>query len=69
MDSSKEQSALEIVKRLVEKGYQALYAGGYVRDMLLGTGGAGDIDIATNATPTTVASLFPQVIGVASISA
>jgi poly(A) polymerase len=32
--------------------------------MLLGTGGAGDIDIATNATPTTVASLFPQVIGV-----
>ena len=64
MEPKKEQLALEIVKHLTENGYQALFAGGYVRDMLLGQGEKGDIDIATNATPTAVATLFPHVIAV-----
>jgi putative nucleotidyltransferase with HDIG domain len=64
MPSEKEQAALEIVKHLTENGFKALYAGGYVRDMLLAGAETGDIDIATNARPTEIASLFPQVIGV-----
>jgi poly(A) polymerase len=64
MMSAKEQAALEIVKRLTDKGYKALYAGGYVRDMLMTGAKTGDIDIATNARPTEIASFFPQVIGV-----
>jgi putative nucleotidyltransferase with HDIG domain len=64
MPSEKEQAAFEIVKRLMENGYKALYAGGYVRDMLMAGPDTGDIDIATNARPTEIASLFPQVIGV-----
>ncbi len=64
MPSVKEQAALEIVERLVKNGFQALYAGGYVRDMLMGGSGTGDIDIATNATPSEIALLFSQVIGV-----
>jgi poly(A) polymerase len=64
MTSEKEQAALSIVRRLTENGYQALYAGGFVRDTLLGAPEKGDIDIATNATPETIAEIFPQVIGV-----
>jgi tRNA nucleotidyltransferase/poly(A) polymerase len=64
MPSEKEQAAFEIVKRLTEKGFRALYAGGYVRDKLMGTAETGDIDVATSARPTEIASLFPQVIGV-----
>lgn len=64
MQLKKEQAALAVVRHLANNGYQALYAGGYVRDMILSPGSSGDIDIATNATPETVASLFEQVIGV-----
>ena len=64
MPSAKEQAAFEIVKRLSDKGYTALYAGGYVRDFLMGCTEPGDIDIATSARPTEIAALFPQVIGV-----
>ena len=64
MSSEKEAAAMEIVKRLTKSGYQALYAGGFVRDTLLGLPEKGDIDIATNATPETIAEIFPHVIGV-----
>jgi tRNA nucleotidyltransferase/poly(A) polymerase len=64
MSLEKEQAALDIVKRLTRGGYQALYAGGFVRDTLLGLPEKGDIDIATNATPETISGLFPQVVGV-----
>ena len=64
MTSEKEKAALEIVKHLAESGYQALYAGGFVRDMLLNLDEKGDIDIATDATPEIIAGLFPQVIRV-----
>jgi poly(A) polymerase len=60
----REQAALRIVERLRNKGFQALYAGGYVRDMLLGMENPGDIDIATDATPAAIARLFRQVLSV-----
>ena len=57
-------AALSIISHLVHNGYTALFAGGYVRDMLLGTPDKGDIDIVTNATPQTVSGLFAHTIGV-----
>ena len=62
--TQKENAALGIVKRLRDKGFSALYAGGYVRDTVLGLADRGDIDIATSATPQQVSGLFSSVIGV-----
>lgn len=50
-------AALKIVTRLHEAGYQALLAGGCVRDALLGRS-IKDIDIATSARPDVVEALF-----------
>ena len=47
----------EIVKRIVEKGYEAYIVGGYVRDYLLGLTST-DIDICTNASIDTINKLF-----------
>jgi poly(A) polymerase len=55
--------ALKIVKKLREYGYEALFCGGYVRDMLLELPSA-DIDIATNALPDMVESLFDKTLSV-----
>jgi poly(A) polymerase len=49
--------ALRVLYRLNEAGYQAFLVGGAVRDLLLG-GHPKDFDIATNATPEEVRSLF-----------
>ena len=49
--------ALRVLYRLNEAGYQAFLVGGAVRDLLLG-GHPKDFDIATNATPEQVRSLF-----------
>jgi putative nucleotidyltransferase with HDIG domain len=57
-------AALEIVDRLVNKGYTSLFAGGYVRDMLLGNGEQGDIDIVTDAAPEEVTRLFANTVAV-----
>lgn len=62
--SDKRSLAVGIVKRLTDNGYRALFAGGWVRDMLLGMTTDGDIDIATNATPTTIEALFDRTVGV-----
>jgi tRNA nucleotidyltransferase/poly(A) polymerase len=64
MKTDKEKAAFEIVKRLTEAGFSALYAGGFVRDMVLNLPEKGDIDIATSATPQQIGGLFPGVIGV-----
>lgn len=57
-------NALTIVRTLTQAGYQAVYAGGCIRDALRGAP-VKDIDIATSATPDQVAALFPaQSIGV-----
>ncbi len=50
-----------IIKRLNEHGYEAYIVGGFVRDYLLNQKN-GDIDIATNALPETVKSIFPKTI-------
>ena len=48
-----------IVDRLRAAGYQAYFAGGCVRDMLLGHDPA-DFDVATSARPDTVLAMFPR---------
>lgn len=52
-----------IYHRLVSKGYCAFLAGGCVRDALLGVV-AHDLDIATNATPDQIESLFEKTVNV-----
>lgn len=49
--------AKEILKKLIEKGYEAYIVGGYVRDKLLGLE-AYDIDITTSATPDEIKEIF-----------
>lgn len=57
----------ETAKRLVERlrggGHEAFFAGGCVRDRLLGKV-AHDIDIATDARPERVQELFPRTVAV-----
>ena len=48
-----------VVRRLTESGYQAVYAGGCVRDALLNRPYP-DVDIATSATPDQVQAIFPK---------
>lgn len=52
---------LDVVGCLRENGYEALAAGGCVRDMLLGKK-PNDYDVATNATPQTVTKLFKRTL-------
>lgn len=58
-----ESIARSIVTRLVRAGHVALYAGGCVRDQLLGRA-FHDIDIATSATPEQVQELFSHTVAV-----
>ena len=51
--------AVEVVRRLREAGHEALWAGGCVRDELLGLG-PDDYDVATAARPDDVKRLFPR---------
>jgi poly(A) polymerase len=54
----KRQTALAIVERLRTAGYQAYWAGGCVRDLVMGREPK-DYDVATDAVPGEVARLFP----------
>lgn len=45
-----ESTAIKILQRLQDEGYEALFAGGCVRDRLLGKEPT-DFDIATSAHP------------------
>jgi poly(A) polymerase len=54
---STHDAALAVVRRLREHGHNALWAGGCVRDMLLGHEPS-DIDVATDAPPDRIAGLF-----------
>ncbi len=42
--------ATQVVRKLVDSGYVAYFAGGWVRDYVMGHP-SDDIDIATNAPP------------------
>ena len=57
-DGSGRDFALEVVRRLQQAGYQALWAGGCVRDLILGQTPA-DYDVATDATPEQVMAALP----------
>ena len=56
-DNSAEQFATQVVKRLSDAGYMALFAGGCVRDKLLSVEPK-DYDVATSARPEEVRELF-----------
>ena len=58
-----EAAARSIVDRLRAKGFEALYAGGCVRDTLLGIE-PHDYDVATSARPEQVEALFPRTVPV-----
>ena len=60
---SLQDKARSIVQRLREEGYSAYFAGGCVRDRLLGKEPQ-DYDIATSAHPEDVQRIFPQTIPV-----
>ena len=53
-----------IVARLREAGHAAYFAGGCVRDHLLGLPRGGDFDVATSARPEQVQRLFPRTVAV-----
>ncbi len=57
------QAAIKIIKRLRRNGFEALLAGGCVRDVLLGRR-AKDYDVATSAHPKDVIKLFKRTLKV-----
>ena len=63
MPDPKRQFALDVVTRLQEAGHQALWAGGCVRDVVMGHGPA-DYDVATSARPEEVQRLFRRTVAV-----
>ena len=58
---ARQQTALWVLQTLREAGFQSFFAGGCVRDRLMGTVSA-DFDVATDATPKEVAALFDHVL-------
>jgi tRNA nucleotidyltransferase/poly(A) polymerase len=55
--------AIDVVRKLRDAGFEALWAGGCVRDQLLGLE-AHDYDVATDARPEQVQRLFRRSIAV-----
>lgn len=55
--SSERRESLNIVRRLSEEGFKALFAGGAVRDMVIGREPS-DFDIVTNASAEEILSIF-----------
>ena len=53
----KEKVAIEIIKNLHNRGFEAYFAGGCVRDRLRGVEPK-DFDIATSAAPEAVQKIF-----------
>ena len=62
-ENKQADAATAIVKTLRHAGYQAYFAGGCVRDQLLGRTAA-DYDVATNARPDAVLAMFPKTFAV-----
>lgn len=58
-DKARYATALNVVRVLRKAGHQAFFAGGSVRDLLLGIA-AKDFDVATSATPDVVVGLFEK---------
>jgi poly(A) polymerase len=62
-DNPRYAAARRIALALRDRGYQAYFAGGCVRDLLLGIEPK-DFDVATSATPDKVIELFPKALTV-----
>src|ERR1700755_1409119 len=62
-DNSRYMAAREIVVALHAAGHEAYFAGGCVRDLLLGAE-AKDFDVATSATPDVVMGMFAKTYSV-----
>ena len=60
---SNQAAAISVIKRLRDAGFEALLAGGCVRDRLLGRD-AKDYDVATSAEPAQVMNLFKRTLEV-----
>lgn len=60
-EAATKSTALSVLKRLRQAGHEALFAGGCVRDMLLGKR-SWDYDVATSASPYEVKKLFRHVL-------
>ena len=56
-------AARSVLRRLRSAGFESYFAGGYVRDRLLGLPSS-EIDIATAAPPDRVEALFPRTVAV-----
>ena len=56
------EAALRVARRLQENGHVAYFAGGCVRDRLLGIEPE-DYDVATDAHPERVCEIFPRARG------
>ena len=63
MSDAKRQFAIEVVRRLQGSGHQALWAGGCVRDLVMGHE-PDDFDVATSARPDDVQRLFRRTLSV-----
>ncbi len=61
--TTRRETAERIVERLRAKGFVAYFAGGCVRDLLLGREPK-DFDVATNARPDVVLEMFPRTFSV-----
>jgi putative nucleotidyltransferase with HDIG domain len=61
--SARQAAATQVVERLRAEGYAAYFAGGCVRDLLLGREPS-DFDVATSATPDRVLTMFPHTFAV-----
>jgi len=57
-------SAVKVVKALRNGGFEAFFAGGWVRDRVMGAPSPSDIDIATSAAPSDIRRLFGRTVGV-----
>ena len=60
---TRREKAAAIVERLRQAGHEAYFAGGSVRDMLLGKPPE-DYDIATAARPEAIQKIFPRTVEV-----
>ena len=60
VDSTAYHGALRIARTLQGRGYQAFFAGGCVRDLLLQSAMPKDFDVATSATPDQVQQAFAR---------
>ncbi len=61
------KTAVSILSKLKDNGFETYFVGGFVRDKLLGNNSCKDIDIVTSATPNEIIDIFPHTykIGIA----